>query len=238
MPRKEWLRSYARQSSFLRGFTLIELLVVVAVIAILAAILFPVFSSARERARRTACVSNGRQIGLAFMQYTQDNDEYYPLTTHSVNADGTLNSWTDTLQGYVKNRQIYRCPNDTSQYWDTADPDGRMRRSSYFLSSYLQGMGMYGKLSSFQNASKIIYVAESADDKTGDHFHPSLWGSATRVGIWDASRNETPELALRRHQDGFNVVYADGHAKWVKWSQVWWQDSTAGIAFGNFDPRQ
>jgi prepilin-type N-terminal cleavage/methylation domain-containing protein len=73
-----------------RGFTLIELLVVVAIIAVLAAILFPVFAQARERARRTSCLSNCRQIGLAFMQYAQDNDEYFPLTTHSVNADGRI----------------------------------------------------------------------------------------------------------------------------------------------------
>ena len=66
-----------------RGFTLIELLVVIAIIAILAAILFPVFQRVRENARRNACLSNCRQTGLAFMQYTQDNDERLPLSTDS-----------------------------------------------------------------------------------------------------------------------------------------------------------
>ena len=73
-----------------RGFTLIELLVVIAIISVLAAILFPVFARARENARRTSCLSNLKQIGLAFLQYTQDYDEAYPLTSYGA----TPISWT------------------------------------------------------------------------------------------------------------------------------------------------
>ncbi len=233
-----------------RGFTLIELLVVVAIIAVLAAILFPVFAQARERARRTSCLSNCRQLGLAFMQYAQDNDEYFPLTTHSVNADGTDNSWTDTLAAYIKSKQIFRCPSDSSASWTT--PTGtpaRLRRSSYYLNGYLPGTGTFGKVSSVASTASVIYIAESPDEKTGDHFHPQLWGapydygSGTSAGsnpyptIWDSARIETLEIALNRHQGGFNVVYADGHAKWVKWSQVWWRDLPR-IYAGAFDPRQ
>jgi prepilin-type N-terminal cleavage/methylation domain-containing protein/prepilin-type processing-associated H-X9-DG protein len=100
------------------GFTLIELLVVIAIIAILAAILFPVFASARQKARQTACLSNMKQIGTADMMYTQDNDEYYP---HYFQAwpDRTLNSNEDTywpmwalqLYPYTKNPNIVVCPN-------------------------------------------------------------------------------------------------------------------------------
>ena len=93
-----------------KGFTLIELLVVVAIIGILAALLFPVFARARENARRTSCLSNLKQLGLGLMQYTQDYDEAFPLVSFPTPAD----SWTNSMQAYLKSRQILRCPSDSS----------------------------------------------------------------------------------------------------------------------------
>lgn len=87
------------------GFTLIELLVVIAIIAILAAILFPVFAQAREKARQTSCISNEKQIGLAMMQYVQDNDEYYPYCQSEEDGVGVL--WMTFLQPYVKNGDYF-----------------------------------------------------------------------------------------------------------------------------------
>ena len=94
-----------------RGFTLVELLVVIAIIAILAAILFPVFAQAREKARQTACMSNVRQVGLATLQYTQDNDENFPLTERGGDVDGDHEYyWGDMLQPYIKSWNMLRCP--------------------------------------------------------------------------------------------------------------------------------
>ena len=91
-----------------RGFTLIELLVVIAIIAILAAILFPVFAQAREKARSISCASNLKQLATSVLMYVQDNDETYPL---GVRQDWD-STWASEVQPYVKNDAVFRCPDD------------------------------------------------------------------------------------------------------------------------------
>lgn len=99
-----------------RGFTLIELLVVIAIIAILAAILFPVFARAREKARAASCQSNLKQIGLGMLQYSQDWDEayvasYYGSQGNNKNTDGVTNyKWMDAVYPYIKSEQVFNCP--------------------------------------------------------------------------------------------------------------------------------
>jgi len=94
------------------GFTLIELLVVIAIIAILAAILFPVFAQAREKARAITCVSNLKQMGLAFEMYSQDADEQYPAGVSWYFPGG--NGWAGQLYPYVKSTRVYQCPDDST----------------------------------------------------------------------------------------------------------------------------
>jgi prepilin-type N-terminal cleavage/methylation domain-containing protein/prepilin-type processing-associated H-X9-DG protein len=135
-----------------RGFTLIELLVVIAIIAILAAILFPVFSRARENARRTSCLSNMKQLGLGIMQYTQDYDEKYPQAyfyKNDNNGDAGYVHWSGSVSPYLKSEQLFVCPSDrnggmppTNPYDETrsAAPNGRdwqAARVSYTANSAL-----------------------------------------------------------------------------------------------------
>lgn len=130
------------------GFTLIELLVVVAIIALLAAILFPVFARARENARRASCQSNLKQIGLGFAQYTQDYDEKYPPTRRD-NPGGDNKAamqsgadyyayftWVDGIDPYVKSSGVYRCPSDTIRRFETA---GKYGQISYGMNGYMVG---------------------------------------------------------------------------------------------------
>lgn len=94
-----------------KGFTLIELLVVIAIIAILAAILFPVFAKVREKARQTSCLSNEKQLGLAFIQYAQDYDETFPKDTNG----GFGNGWAGQIYPYAKSTGVFACPDDPTR---------------------------------------------------------------------------------------------------------------------------
>lgn len=117
----------ARKAPVARGFTLIELLVVIAIIAILAAILFPVFATAREKARQTSCLSNIKQILLGALQYQQDYDEKFHriksgLAVKDTNPGGTDQAFgaEDALNPYIKSTQLWKCPSDPFQRDDCA----------------------------------------------------------------------------------------------------------------------
>jgi len=194
------------------GFTLVELLVVIAIIAILAAILFPVFTQAREKARAISCVSNGRQVGTALMMYTQDYDETLPLNNHSGPAAG----WLTSVQPYVKHRLLYRCPSDTSGNWSTPLPgQTEARSSSYATNNYLTPSGGFMTLASIQRPAECVYLAELADNRIGDHIHPTRWAPT------NGTMDPRVEVATGRHQGGATYVFVDGHARWFRFEQTW-----------------
>lgn len=104
------------------AFTLIELLVVIAIIAILAAILFPVFAQAREKARQTSCLAGTRQIGIAFSMYAQDNDELVPLVNQGTNTSSACPCWPDSMQTYIKSGDFYSgCPSADLPKWQPSN---------------------------------------------------------------------------------------------------------------------
>jgi prepilin-type N-terminal cleavage/methylation domain-containing protein/prepilin-type processing-associated H-X9-DG protein len=222
--------SFLTRHHNLRAFTLIELLVVIAIIAILAAILFPVFASAREKARSTACLSNMKQLGTATYLYLQDYDETFPLDAHTTNED----SWVFSIEPYLKNKQVLRCPSDTSTNWypRPAGDFTAARFTSYGTNMYMapaheeEGGGEHGgahethgysTLASIVSPAMTIYSAELEKNFTGDHFHCAWWRPDNPDFIF-----ETPGSTLdyKRHHGGANYFFCDGHAKWMRFEQT------------------
>jgi len=172
-----------------RGFTLIELLVVVAIIALLAAILFPVYASAREKARAATCLSNYHEIALAIHMYAQDNDDKTP------NDGSSFGGLIEDCQPYAHNTKIFICPDD-SDYVHEGRP------GTYRMPDLYQGKPLSCGWSDPYNpghttvsaSTTLAYEAEHDIDKN----HP------TKI---------TPTF---RHSGGTQYLLFDGHAKWMK----------------------
>jgi len=149
-----------------RAFTLIELLVVIAIIAILAAILFPVFAQAREKARQTSCLSNEKQLGLAMMQYIQDYDETFPQGNCQSQPSYTWVTWAwipgvgwgGQIYPYVKNAQVYKCPDDPTAVIAATATDLTKYPVSYV---YNYNLGIPSTLATLNAVSNTVMLAES-----------------------------------------------------------------------------
>ncbi len=213
-----------------RGFTLIELLVVIAIIAILAAILFPVFARAREKARQTSCLSNVKELMLGNLMYAQDYDETYVYWTTGIgDAHPESNAWWAAIYPYVKNADVYCCPSNPCSNVDYATY--HYHNTHFWKSpSWMYGMNpnvQYEsgglKLAQIQYPAQLIVLGDSCHGM-GDDWRmcfpdaPGSWSSSpSKCDI--ARTDQNPDWA--RHNGGNNYGFADGHAKWMKSSDAY-----------------
>ena len=229
------------------GFTLIELLVVIAIIAILAAILFPVFAQAREKARQASCQSNLKQIGLAFKMYIQDYDEKWPSNQipstgaspipcctygqlGSSAVDFGYNGWiSNALIPYTKNQQIYACPSSNATAFNDAWNGGNKVSSTNqadsgpnfvgYAFNYNSDYTTTGvKEASFTSVSNAIIMADSGT-AWWDCRYESSCGWRTRDWYW----HTTKQVKQTEYHTGKNdYLFEDGHVKAMGWEQVQW----------------
>jgi prepilin-type N-terminal cleavage/methylation domain-containing protein/prepilin-type processing-associated H-X9-DG protein len=231
-----------------RAFTLIELLVVVAIIAILAAILFPVFARAREQARKTSCQSNLKQIGLAFGMYRQDYDEMMPVNGEGGIDGGVANCFNEVtrtdyrgwignqLHPYTKNTQIFKCPTDTLVRYNMADgpntPANVCAGNPLMLTHVYRVSYAYNYLGVNNPATATGNVMPGMAAKEASCVRPSelaiMWDSDNRWvdyngGFWprDIAYFMTKDF-IRTHWHGEmnNFLFMDGHVKAGKFNQM------------------
>ena len=246
-----------RRSQWNAGFTLIELLVVIAIIAILAAILYPVFASAREKARQISCMNNLKQLGTSASLYVQDYDESYPaydLTStdwgsgpwgpsgQTLANNRSASRWIPQLLAYVRSPRIFACPSDADRTrnenggtWSTPfavsygpntlffNPGGRLGgplhsvslasvdqpTEKYFLGDCSTAYGF-----DVENIANLRYPNYGPARGQGE-WTPAQFVRAARVALPD-----TPADSMARHSEGSNVLFADGHVKWLRHNQI------------------
>lgn len=212
------------------GFTLIELLVVIAIIAILAAILFPVFAQAREKARQITCLSNTKQLSLAVQMYTQDYDETLPPSNLLTDNGTMIWNFNHLLLAYTRNEKMHVCPSDLRPL---PPHTGGRRTIKEFPVSYVANYnvlvgypGTPRMLAALPEPTDTIAAAETKrNDRCGSGFNGNFQGFACNRA-WSAAQAMAQNgcgcrIQHTRHNGGSNYVFVDGHARWLRFEQTY-----------------
>lgn len=210
-----------------RGFTLIELLVVIAIIAILAAILFPIFLSAKEKGKQTVCAGNMRQLGSALQLYLQDNSDTMPYqqVPHEpfdcIAPWTTVTNWAFGLFKYAKNRQIFFCPNSVPRKNDGSIAVEFLPTRHSKITYVFSGVALGKSMSVCKQSAKVCVLWEIP------------WSySVPWVRPWQIGNDVMWIHRWQVHSEGCNFVFADGHIRALKMTQ-WTGDPRD--PFWNFD---
>jgi prepilin-type N-terminal cleavage/methylation domain-containing protein/prepilin-type processing-associated H-X9-DG protein len=208
-----------------RGFTLIELLVVIAIIAILAAILFPVFAQAREKARTISCLSNFKQVGLAVEMYKTDYDGTWPIWWNGIDqahveVTGWGRCWGGVIDPYTKNNQIRKCPSDPNPT-PAGYPDKHMDGPVQTMTSNRNIQYDDNKPSAYSGVKPAMADAEITNVAQTVGIHEAVGADEGRTtpiqdsytGWWGTDEKLYGDT---HHSSGGNYVFFDGHAKWLR----------------------
>lgn len=199
------------------GFTLIELLVVIAIVAVLAAILFSVFSGVKERARRTVCQSNLKQLTLAMQQYVQDNGGVYPpLVSEHRNANGTpakAVNWNDQIYPYVGTRSVFYCPSAPA---DAPAHAPGVNLESWDFVDY--NYNWFGFIKIHRGVTRAVAEGAISAPSTTVLYTELNWVTPDGVGhyVRDVHTSCGDDAAgMTLHSGAANYAFADGHVKWL-----------------------
>jgi prepilin-type N-terminal cleavage/methylation domain-containing protein/prepilin-type processing-associated H-X9-DG protein len=213
------------------GFTLIELLVVIAIIAILAAILFPVFAQAREKARQTSCTSNMKQLGTAMMMYAQDYDESYPSNWYP--NDG---HWANVILPYLgQGKQLYTggimiCPSAAYKGWSYSMSLALNRWDSKLNAWTGLSMAAVSRPADVVAFGEVVQVKAWQSTAAQMEADKGCWGGENGNGVGANIRDDDQvdstkscySMPRYRHSDGASFTFADGHVKWMRKGTLRW----------------